>query len=241
MRPIHRGQSPQATDFANYRDAYPELLSRLGPFCSYCERRMPTNLAVEHIQPKDPNLYPLLIGRWENYVLGCVNCNGTKTNKDVLLDQTFIMDRDNTFYAFAYTPDGKMAPRLGLSAAHEQIANGTLALTGLEKPINEVYDENGQLVAIDRVGQRMQAWMLAEESKLDLATLPEDTMRRQVSRTAVASGFFSIWMTVFEDDPVMRRMFIDDFPGTAADCFDANTTAVVSPRPDNGLAFAGKI
>jgi uncharacterized protein (TIGR02646 family) len=240
MRPIHRGPSPQATDFANYRDAFPELVARMGPFCSYCERRMPTNLAVEHIQPKDPTMYPHLIGRWENYVLGCVNCNGTKTNKDVLLDRTFIVDRDNTFYAFVYTPDGKVAARQGLSVVQTQIANDTLALAGLEKPINEVYDENGQLVAIDRVGQRMQVWMLAEESKRDLATLPDDMMRRQVSRTAVASGFFSIWMTVFEDDPVMRQMFIADFPGTATDCFDVSTTAV-TPRPDNGLAFAGKV
>ncbi len=240
MRPIDRGPSPQATDFANYRDAFPELVSRLGPFCSYCERRMPTNLAVEHIQPKDPASYPLLIGRWDNYVLGCVNCNGTKTNKDVLLDRTFIVDRDNTFRAFVYSPDGKVSPAAGLSDADWQIAEDTLALTGLEKPINEVFDENGQLVAIDRVGQRMQVWLLAEDSKLDLQALPEDRLRNQIARTAAASGFFSIWMTVFEDDQVMRQLFINAFPGTASDCFDA-TTVTVSPRPGNGLAHAGKI
>jgi len=240
MRPVNRGPSPQETDFANYRDAFPELVSRMGFFCSYCERRMPTNLAVEHIQPKDPTLYPDLIGRWDNYLLGCVNCNGTKTSKDVLLDRIFLPDRDNTFHAFVYTPDGKMSPRAGLSDEHLQFATATLALTGLGKPSNEVYDENGRLVAVDRVGQRMEVWMMAEGCKQDLQTSPTDGMKHTISRAAVASGFFSIWMTVFEDDPEMRQLFINAFPGTAVDCFDA-TTGTISPRPANGLTQGGKI
>ncbi len=38
-----------------------------------------TNLAVEHIQPKDDERYPELEGSWDNYLLGCVNCNSTKS------------------------------------------------------------------------------------------------------------------------------------------------------------------
>lgn len=49
MRPVLRGDSPQAMDFANYRDAFGELASRIDMFCSYCERRIVTQLAVEHI------------------------------------------------------------------------------------------------------------------------------------------------------------------------------------------------
>ncbi len=185
-------------------------------------------------------MYPHLIGRWDNYLLGCVNCNGTKTNKDVLLDQIFLVDRDNTFHAFTYTPDGKVKPSEGLSDEHRQLALDTLALTGLEKPINEVYDENGELVYLDRVSQRRLTWLLAKSSKDDLETSPTEGMRRQIIRTAITRGFFSIWMTVFEDDPVMRQMFINAFPGTAPECFDA-TTGPISPRPANGLDHAGKI
>lgn len=48
MRPVCRGPSPRKQDFANYDDAKPDLVSRLGLYCSYCERRIATNLAVEH-------------------------------------------------------------------------------------------------------------------------------------------------------------------------------------------------
>ena len=89
-------------------------------------------------------------------MLGCVNCNGTKTDKDVLLDWTFIVDRDYTFHAFVYTPDGKISPLQSLSVADQEIAGATLALTGLDKPLNEVLDENGRHVEIYRVGQRIQ-------------------------------------------------------------------------------------
>lgn len=73
MRPIERGPSPRATDFDDYRDAFPELASRLGSYCSFCERRIPTNLAVEHIQPKALPAYAALVGRWDNFLLACVN------------------------------------------------------------------------------------------------------------------------------------------------------------------------
>ncbi|HWB05435.1 MAG TPA: HNH endonuclease [Verrucomicrobiales bacterium] len=240
MRPINRGLSPIEGDFDNYRDAFPELMARLGPYCSYCERRMPTNLAVEHIQPKDGARYPELIGRWDNYVLGCVNCNGTKGDKDVLLEHTFLADRDNTFFVFQYLPDGTVSPRQGLPPEDDARARATLALPGLDKPINEVYDQNGRLVAIDRVGQRMEVWLLAEESRTDLGLNPSESLRRQICRTALASGFFSIWMTVFSGYPAMRRMFIEEFRGTSPECFDEGTEPV-SPRPGNGLAHAGKI
>ncbi len=63
MRPIRRGASPRPGDFANYRDALPDLVSRLGRYCSYCERLIPVQLAVEHIQPKGLPAYQALIGR----------------------------------------------------------------------------------------------------------------------------------------------------------------------------------
>jgi len=241
MRPILRGQSPQANNFGEYRDAFPHLVSRVGPYCVYCERRIQTGLAVEHIQPKGLAQYAGLVGRWDNFLLGCINCNGTKKDKDVLLERTFLPDRDNTFAAFVYTQDGKVFPSPTLSDAYARMARDTLALTGLDKRLNEVFDENGKLVAIDRVGQRMEAWLVAEESLAELRATPTDAMRRQIVRTAIRTGSFSIWMQVFASDPTTRRMLIDAFPGTAKDCFDAQTTSPVSPRPPNGLAHAGKI
>jgi len=240
MRPVHRGDSPFEADFEDYRKAFPYLVSRIGDYCSFCERRVEANLAVEHIQPKDDELYPDLIGRWDNYLLGCVNCNSTKGHKDVQLHQVYLSDRDNTFYAFSYTPDGGIVASDHLTNAQKQIANRTLKLTGLDKRPGATLDENEEQVAVERVGQRMDAWLLADESKADLAESPTAAMRRQVTRTAVENGFFSVWMSVFADDPVMRRMFIKGFKGTAKECFGEDT-APLSPRPDNGLGSAGKI
>lgn len=241
MRPVYKGVSPIQGDYEDYRDAFTELQSRLGPYCSYCERRIATNLAVEHIQPKDDELYPELEGSWDNYLLGCVNCNSTKKNKDVILSDVFLPDRDNTFIAFEYTADGKVQPAAHLAAAEHSIADTTLRLVGLEKRVSMVHDENGKIVAIDRVSQRMETWLIAEESKAELEDSPTDGMRRQIARTAAAQGHFSIWMKVFENDADMRARFIEDsFPGTASDCFDAVANAV-SPRPTNNLNHGGKV
>ena len=241
MRPISRHDSPIEGDFGDHRDAFPYLVSRIGLYCSYCERRIPTNLAVEHIQPKADHRYPHLAGRWDNFLLGCVNCNSTKLDKDVRLDRVFLVDRDNTFAAFSYTPDGRVEPSAALSGQAPRIASDTLSLTGLDKPIHETRDENGELVAIDRVAQRMETWLIAESSQEDLSNSRTGPLMRQIVRTALSSGYFSIWMTVFREDVEMRKMFIESFPGTAADCFDVNTTMPIIPRPGNGLPHCSKI
>ncbi len=251
MRPVLRGDSPQVDDFEDYRDAFGPLVGRIGPYCSYCERRIPTQLAVEHIQAKNPEgPYAHLEGRWTNYLLGCVNCNGTKSDKDVQLDAVFLPDRDNTAAAFDYTKDGKMVPAAGLSDELKAIAEHTLALMGLDKPWNEITDENGKLVCVDRVSERMGTWLMAESCRDDLSESPTLALKRAIVKIAQASGLFSIWMKVFDDNPEIRRMLIDGvehdgqffgLEGTAKDCFDQQTTALISPRPNNGLGGAGKI
>jgi uncharacterized protein (TIGR02646 family) len=123
MRPVSKGTSPEPGDFEDYEDAKPYLLSRLGHFCSYCERRIATNLAVEHIQPKGLPQYAALERNWDNFLLGCVNCKSTKGDKDVPLDKFYLPDRDNTFAAFDYQPDGTVHARPG-----DQIGWDTLAL-----------------------------------------------------------------------------------------------------------------
>jgi len=241
MRPVLRGASPRVADYANYREAFPELAGRIGMYCSYCERRIATQLAVEHIQPKALPAYAALQGRWDNFLLGCVNCNSTKGDKDVVLADVLLPDRDNTGAAYEYTMDGKIVVRDPLTDSQKALAQRTLALVGLDKRASQVVDANGQLVAIDRVAQRMEAWLIAEESKQDLQANPNEAFRRQIARTAVPLGFFSIWLTVFANDVAVRKLLIAEFQGTATDCFDASTTLVVSPRPATGLASGSKM
>lgn len=244
MRPIRRGASPQAHDFADYTAAKPNLVSRLGLYCSYCERRVATNLAVEHIQPKDLPAYAALIGRWENFLLGCVNCNSTKKDKDVVLAEVLLPDRDNTAAAFEYSADGTVKSLPGLPAATKARADRLLALVGLDKPSTDYADENGKQVALDRVSQRLEVWGVASDAKADVDAAPANAALRQATvRTAKGYGFFSIWMAVFAGDADMRDRLIDAFAGTrGSGCFAAMTTALVTPAPNpDGLADGQKL
>lgn len=244
MRPVQRGISPQATDFSDYADAKRFLVPRIGRYCSYCERRVATNLAVEHIQPKVLPAYSALEGRWDNFLLGCVNCNSTKKDKDVVLSDVALPDRDNTFSAFDYFADGRIEPSAMLQAGSRPLAERQLSAVGLDKPISIAIDENGKQVALDRVAQRIEVWGIALEAKCDVDANPgNDAVRRGAVRTAQAEGFFSIWMTIFSLDVDMRNRLIDAFPGTrGSGCFNLATTLPVcpAPNPDN-LANGGKL
>lgn len=241
MRPVERGSSPIAGDYQEHRDAFGALTNRLGGlYCSYCERRIPTNLAVEHIQPKDANRYPHLAGRWDNFLLACVNCNSTKKEKDVTLADEALPDRDNTFAAYHYRADGTIHPATTLSSSQRLLAERTLSLVGLDKDVSAVYDENDQLVVADRKAQRLEVRLIARRalSRLQVQRIPE--MVDQIVDTALGLGHFSTWMDVFADEPVVRKELIDKFRAAHA-CFDPTTTLPVTPRPQNGLPHGGKI
>lgn len=245
MRPVQRGASPlPATDFSDYSDAKPFLVSRLGPFCSYCERHVETNLAVEHIQPKGLPAYAALEGRWDNFLLGCVNCNSTKKDKDIVLADVALPDRDNTFSAFEYFADGRIKPSERLQGDKLRLAERLLSSVGLDRPISAALDENGKQVALDRVAKRIEVWGIALEAKTDVDANPDiDAVRRLAVKVAERAGFFSIWMTVFSDDVDMRNRLIDAFPGTrGSGCFDLTTTRPKCPalNPDN-LAHGAKL
>lgn len=245
MRPIRRGASPRTADYSDYVEAKPDLVVRLGPYCSFCERKVVTQLAVEHVQPKGLQVYAHLIGCWENFLLACVNCNSTKKEKNAVLSQILLPDRDNTFVAFQYLPDGTVtSSKQAQNADLQALADASLRLTGLDKAALNFPDANGRQVAFDRVSQRMETWLKAESAKSDIAAEPQSsTLRDYVVKLAEETGFFSVWMTVFSGDADMCIRLIRAFPGTAASgCFDLTNGATVSPAPNpDGLLDGGKI
>jgi uncharacterized protein (TIGR02646 family) len=244
MRTVRRGASPRAIDFSDYVDAKVSLVSRLGLYCSYCERHVATNLAVEHIQPKGLPQYKGLEGRWENFLLACVNCNSTKGDKDVVLPDVLLPDRDNTTIAFNYCPDGSIEVSTKNSLAQQTLAQRLLSLVGLDVPISLTLDENGKQIALDRVSQRMEIWGTAQEAKVIVDANPTTSALRDMAvRMAQASGFYSIWMTVFSGDTDMRNRLIHAFPGThGSGCHNSITThpACPAPNPDR-LAHGSKM
>uniref|UniRef100_Q3AQ71 HNH domain-containing protein n=1 Tax=Chlorobium chlorochromatii (strain CaD3) TaxID=340177 RepID=Q3AQ71_CHLCH len=244
MRPIRRGTSPIAGDYQDYDKAKPELISRLGSYCSYCERRIATQLSVEHIQPKALPKYAHFEGRWTNFLLSCVNCNSTKYTKDFLFTDVLLPDRDNTFAAFTYLSDGTVQPSILASEKGLQaVAQKTLELTGLHKEAINTPDINGKQVALDRVSQRQEVWAIAERQKSLIRTNPNNLgFRECVIDNALANGFFSVWMTVFEDDTDILSRLIAAFPSTKnSGCFTENGLPL-SPalNPDN-LEHGGKL
>jgi len=254
MRPVRRGANPTGANFSSYKDAKPLLVARIGSgrfegihvasYCSYCERPISTNLAVEHVQPKGLKVglilpYAHLAGTWENFLLACVNCNSTKGDCDVVLADVLLPDRDNTFVAFEYAKDGTVSSVK--NASFSSSAARTLSMVGLDRAAAQVQDENKQSIALERVSQRMNTWLLAQSAKDDLDAEPNnERLRRSVVRTALSQGFFSIWMKVFEADQDIRNHLIDAFSGTRdSGCFLPGTTASCCPAPNPDALTSG--
>ena len=104
MRPVARltlfDAHGNLKSFSTYQEARPDLILAFGEYCSYCEMHLDASLAVEHVQPKDLN--PGLALSWSNFLLGCTNCNSTKSNKAPGLANCFWPDRDG----FGWEPCG---------------------------------------------------------------------------------------------------------------------------------------
>jgi len=223
MRPVIRGDHPVKDDgtavvFKAYAEARSELIKRIGECCSFCEMHLDSSLAVEHVQPKKPpgattNDVDREL-RWDNFLLACTNCNSTKSNTDVVLDDYLWPDKDNTFLAITYKPGGLVEATAGIS---EKQAQNLIELVGLHKVPTD--SEQSKEASDRRWNNRREAWDIATMSKENLAQLDNPIMRKQI--VMQIQGYWSIWMTIFKDDPDMIERIIDRVAGTAKHCFDA--------------------
>ena len=247
MRPVRKGSSPIPGDFKNYKDAKTELISRISlgtvnncqySYCSYCETPVkPKNLAVEHIKfkqaPKNKPesirwARPDLEGRWNNYLLSCSSCNSIKGTKSVFFKYFVFPDRDNTFSSFVYKPDGEIKPNPSHRLTMQIISNNTLSLVGLNKIISEEKDSKGKLITTERKQMRMEAWLQSENARKAYESGHCSHHFEQVILSLMlATGYFSVWMTVFKDHSRMKNLFIDSVSGTRdSGCFDLHGDAV---------------
>ena len=220
MRPVDKGVAPAS--YARYQDAGPDLRARLGDYCSYCERRIETNLAVEHIQPK--SLVPGLITDWNNFLLACTNCNSTKGDTPISLVDYFWPDTDNTLRAFVYVPGGLIELHSRLSLAKATKAVATLNLTGLNRYPGRPGQEPTN--SDQRWLRRQQTWQLAKKNRSRLADQDTVIVRQLIVEIAIARGMFSIWWTVFSGDVDMRRRLREAFIGTHRASFNINENPV---------------
>ena len=185
-----------------YRKAKSDLLARLGEYCSYCERT--GDLHVEHVVPKCK--HPLLIGEWTNFLLGCLNCNSIKDDINDGRDGYIWPDTDNTEHAFEYLPDGIVRVRPGLSVELRSKAHRLYVLVGLDR----MPGSNPKATDL-RWRKRREAWNLATIVKQQVSGGANADLAVNLAK---ATGFWSVWTTVFADDTQFCDRLRQCFPGT---------------------------
>ncbi|WP_199318033.1 DUF3134 family protein [Planktothricoides raciborskii] len=243
MRPVNKGdwpKDPKTNDSKvftsdrkiednTYKEAKKDLICRLGPYCSYCETKLDISTShVEHKLPKSLEKYYSLRGDWDNFLLACSPCNNAKSDKDIELDDVYWPDIDNTAWIFDYQfhqqKNGEevviIEVNSNLSQSQKEKAQITLELTGLNRYPGGPDEPRP---ADERYEHRTEAWNKAHRSLKLLQKLDDEEMRQDIVVQAKDKGFFSVWMTVFQDDPDMLERFMEEkaFPGTAREeCFD---------------------
>ncbi len=232
MKPVEKGGTPSL--FQEYGDAKPDLIARIGGFCSYCEVALiPQSLHVEHIYPKDP--HPELELQWNNFLLSCTTCNSYKnihqgSVRQSNLERDYVWPHlENTFRAYEYRSDGRVEVRTDLSVSLQRASSATRRMVGLLlSPARAArYQDLG--VAYDGVSVRSEMWDIAQLELDDYLENPRASRAEFISRKAAKMGRFSIWMEVFKDRPEVRREFINAFKADAS-CFDANTLPIPKGR-----------
>ena len=129
MRPITRPDARKV--YKKYQDAIGDLEDCFGTYCSYCERRFPGALAVEHVSPK--SLDPARKTDWSNFLLSCGNCNSCKGAKPTNNTDFLWPDRDNTLKAFAFLAGGLVEPIKTLDPQIKAKAIALIELVGLDR------------------------------------------------------------------------------------------------------------
>lgn len=218
MRPINKGE--QSKEYIDYKDARDDLIERIGFYCSYCEMSLYNRPDVEHVHPRKNGGQEL---EWDNFLISCTYCNSNKNNNNLSRNSYIWPDTHNTFMAFVYKNNEPISVNDFFSDEEKELIHNTINLLKLDRePGNgfEIYHKDTRWLS------RLNAWDLALESLADYEEEKSESVARCIARTARANGHFSIWMEVFKEYKDMRRLIINEFKGTALECFDEDTNAI---------------
>lgn len=235
MRPVDKGESPTEGEFRHYRQAFPELVKRLGAYCSYCERKVSTSLAVEHVCPKSK--HKNLKNKWSNFLLACTQCNSSKNATDISpddLEEYVWPDRDDTYHMITYLPENGYEARVNenISPIDKERVRKTLDLVNINANTTEYGDTN----YLNKLGERRDAAKACQEQLISLKRLsnllekyPDDVAckeeyenrKKEIIESAKIYGFWSIWMNYFEDIPEIKARLLD-FYNTKKQYFPVN-------------------
>lgn len=224
MRPLDKGESPYVT-ISDHAEALPYLEERIGLYCSYCGFPIKHVPEVEHISAKSEGGDRTA---WSNLLLGCKYCNTRKSTKVTPFNKDSYLwpDQYNTAIAYQYTGsipkvNEEMLIQLDPSGEYLEKARKLFELLALDHvPGLKEKDRRFQsrFEVYTTATTTLQHWEKMRDSK-------EDAVRAFLDTTielARHSGFFSIWMMVFTDEPIILRALLDAFPGTERTYFDEN-------------------
>lgn len=215
MRPVNRNRNTRT--YTDYRAARNDLSTSIGWYCSYCEMPVKNMIEIEHVIPVNRGGKEI---SWHNFLLSCKYCNTVKSNHNASRSGYLWPDTDNTFLAFHYQYGTAITyhSKLKSNAILKNMAISTIRLFGLDR---EPSTNPPPTPADTRWISRNDVWNIAYESLTDLKESPSSVaLKRQIAKTAAATGHFSIWMEVFKYEPSMRQLFIENFTGTHQRSFD---------------------
>ena len=150
---------------------------------------------------------------------------GNKGDKNVVFEDIHLPHRNNTYLSLVYKEAGVVIPNPKLEGKSLANAEALISLVGLDK---EDLDTDG------RCGMRREVWEKAIMYLNDYEN-GEIKLRHLIDYIKV-SGCWSIWFTVFSGHDEVRKALIEEFPGTAKECFDANNHyEPVNRNPKNAI------
>lgn len=224
MRPIDKGKSPYKT-IAEYQDAIPYLEKKIGLYCSYCEMPIIHVPEVEHMvsRKKGGNWTA-----WSNLLLGCKYCNTRKSAKTTPqnVGEYLWPDADNTAVAFSYMNG---IPKVNEDALRTldptgtwcKKAKNTYEMVGLgNEPDLQKGDKDRRFLNRNSAYHKALASLNNWHYVKDAPEQFKNEMKKQIVITAKSVGFFSVWMTVFADEPQILLALIENFPGTNKAYYD---------------------
>jgi hypothetical protein len=233
MRAVNKGSVPinggVPKTVSDYKDWRQDLIDRIGAYCCYCNMPLPDSPQVEHVKPKNPapGQPAGAMVDWDNMLLGCGSCNRIKSNKPTSTSNHYLPDFHNTHMVFEYVvqshpqkPDKIACIPIASTATNVNTtkAQTTIDLCGLDRIVVNNRATDLRWMYRYRAFVWANLWKQSWD-KWDKARASEftDLLITQVK----ASGFFSIWLNVFADSPLVIKEIVSQIPGNNMQCYDA--------------------
>ena len=235
MRPINKGTWPLTpiqqlrANFNDWTRAIPHLTLGTGEYCHFCEMRVTNQIAIEHIKPKEH--FPRLESNWSNFLLICTSCNSRKGQSIPLSPYKkhyFWPHLNNTLKVFEYPIEnqpGLVIPNGNIGTDNIRRAQNTIDLYKL----SDISTTAG--TSDKRFEKRIEAIRFAIDRRVEYRS--HQTAIAAIVDNAVSTGFFSVWLRIFDDIPQVRTALIlrQEFH-LPATCIDHNLAFINRTNSD---------